>query len=92
MPIASADCEEYGCSTLDFYGGGDFEMRDVRAEVRAGKDARVSHLAEVAGLPRSTLYSLIAKGKIEARKVGACVVIPNAAARQILGIQEDAAA
>lgn len=63
----------------------------VRAEVLAGRDARVRPVAQEAGLPASTLYSMIAKGEIEARKLGACVILPNAAARRILGLPDQAA-
>lgn len=60
----------------------------VRAEVLAGRDARVRPVAREAGLPPSTLYSMIAKGEIEARKLGACVILPNATARRILGLPD----
>lgn len=63
-------------------------MGDVRAQVLAGSDARVTPVAKSAGLPPSTLYSLIARGEVASRKVGACVVLPNAEARRILGLPE----
>ena len=77
-------------------GGGELRTAEapdmsVQSEIAAGRDVRVRPLARQINLPASTLYAQIARGEIEARKIGRCVVVANAAARRVLGMVEAAA-
>lgn len=66
-------------------------MMNVRMEIAAGRDVRVRPLAREINLPASTLYAQIARNEIEARRIGRCIVIPNAVGRRLIGMEAVAA-
>ena len=45
---------------------------------------RIADAAKVVGLSRSRIYELVGEGKLEARKVGGCTVIPAASLRALI--------
>lgn len=64
---------------------------NVRSELAAGRDVRVIPLAREINMRPATLYAQIARNEIEARKIGRCVVIPNAVGRRLIGMEAIAA-
>lgn len=66
---------------------------NVLDEVRAGLPAKVRPLAREAKVSPSLIYEMIARGEVEARKIGLRrIVVTNRAARKLLGIEEITAA
>ena len=65
---------------------------DVRSEVAAGRDVRVRPLAREINLPTATLYSKFSREELVGRRIGRCIIVPNAVARQLLGMDEVKAA
>ncbi len=63
----------------------------VRSDLAAGKDVRVIPLAREISIPPATLYAQIARNEIEARRIGRCIVIPNAVGRRLVGMEVVAA-
>lgn len=65
----------------------------VREEVAAGHPAKVRPLAREAKVSPSLVYDMIARGEIEARRIGLRrLVVTNRAARKLLGIEDEIAA
>ena len=65
----------------------------VREEVEAGQPAKVKPLAREAKVSPTLIYDMIAKGEIEARRIGLRrLVVTNSAARKLLGIENGVAA
>ncbi|TXN14697.1 helix-turn-helix domain-containing protein [Methylobacterium sp. WL122] len=65
----------------------------VRQTIEAGLPAKARPLARELGVSPSLIYDMIQRGEIEARRIGLRrLVIPNAAARKLLGMEPQQAA
>lgn len=65
----------------------------VRQTVEAGFPTKARPLAKELGVSPSLIYDMIQRGEIEARRIGMRrLVIPNAAARKLLGMEPQQAA
>ena len=66
--------------------------KDVRARILAGKNVRVSPMAEAAGLSENGLRQAIAREEVAAVRVGNAVLIPAWQGARLLGMAADYAA
>jgi hypothetical protein len=60
----------------------------VREKVARGEDARPRPIADMLGVSYSGFYGMVSRGDIKARRIGPrAIVIPNAEARRLLGME-----
>lgn len=62
-------------------------MSDVRRDIEAGRNIKVPPLAREANTAPGTLYKAIARGEVQAVRIGKGFRIPAHEARRLLGLE-----